>query len=137
MQDTLSRTERFDLRALYETSKLLSASLDLEFVLNSLLLTAMSKLLVTRGAVLLYDPVAGAYRAAATKGVTDLKTGDLVKMAPLAGAHLRHDHEIPDELARHRFVLVIPIASGHREIGLVGLGSKATRQPYDERELEF
>ncbi len=47
------RTQRFDLRALFETSQLLSSSLDLEFVLSNLLLTAMSKLLVTRGAALL------------------------------------------------------------------------------------
>ena len=43
------RTTRHDLRALYETSQMLSSSLDLEFILNNLLLTAMSKLLVTRG----------------------------------------------------------------------------------------
>lgn len=137
MPQTISRTERFDLRALYETSQLLNASLDLEFVLNSLLLTAMSKLLVTRGVVLVYDPLVRAYRAAATKGTANLKTGDLLPMAPVSGSHLRYDHEVPPELAAHRLVLLIPIVSGHREIGLVGLGQKATQQPYDERELEF
>ena len=71
MPETTTRaqqTERFDLRALYETSQLLSSSLDLEFVLNNLLLTAMSKLFVTREAALLYDPLEDAYRAAAVKG---------------------------------------------------------------------
>ena len=55
----MQRTDRFDLRALFETSRLLSSSLDLEFVLDNLLLTAMSKLLVTRGVVLLHEPVDG------------------------------------------------------------------------------
>jgi hypothetical protein len=36
------RTERFDLKALHETSKLLSGSLEIEFVLNNLLLIAGS-----------------------------------------------------------------------------------------------
>jgi sigma-B regulation protein RsbU (phosphoserine phosphatase) len=53
----VQRTERFDLRALYETSRILSSSLELEFVLNNLLLTAMSKLLVTKGAAFLFDPL--------------------------------------------------------------------------------
>jgi len=33
--------------------------------------------------------------------------------------------------------LVFPVAFGHREIGLIGLGSKFTGQPFEEQELEF
>lgn len=131
------RTERFDLKALYETSQLLSGSLDLEFVLNSLLLTAMSKLLVTRGVVLLYDPLACAYRISAVKGLTGFARGDLLHMPPLATSRLMHDGEVPPALAEHRIVLVVPVVFGHREIGFVGLGAKASREPYNERELEF
>lgn len=131
------RTERFDLKALYETSQLLSASLDLKFVLNSLLLTAMSKLLVTRGAVLLYDPVEGAYRTQAAKGIPKLTYGDLVKMPQISSDHLLYDDQVPEQMAEHRMVLVLPVAFGKRGIGLVALGQKATRKPFSERELEF
>ena len=135
--ERLQRTERFDLRALYETSQLLSASLDLEFVLNSLLLTAMSKMLVSRGVVLLFDAVAGGYRIKAAKGVTGLSAGDVLEMKAVSAARLLHDGDVPEELRAHDLVLAVPVRIADRDIGLVGLGSKATRKPYDERELEF
>ena len=132
------RTERFDLRALFETSQLLSSSLDLEFVLNNLLLTAMSKLLVTRGAALLYDPLEDAYRAAAVKGLQGLESGDLLRLDDVpTDCMLCGPGEVPETLANLRVELVLPVAFGHRRIGLIGLGKKATGQPFGEAELEF
>lgn len=132
------RTERFDLRALYETSQLLSSSLDLEFVLNNLLLTAMSKLLVTRGAALLYDPLEDAYRAAAVKGLAGLQSGDLLHLDDIpTDCILCGPDDVPETLAQLRVELVLPVAFGHRRIGLLGLGKKATGQPFEEAELEF
>ena len=131
------RTERYNLQALYETSRLLSASLDLDFVLNNLLLTAMSKLLVTRGAVWLCDAEEeGAYRIAAKKGIG--AADDLLRFdgAQHTGGML-YGADVPEALQALRVELAIPIWFGEREIGLVGLGKKATGQPYDERELEF
>lgn len=132
---SLLRTERFDLRALYETSRLLGASLDLSFVLDNLLLTAMSKLLVTRGAALLYDPLAGGYRVATVKGMRTLPEGTVLALTPpaepLQGAG------VPEPLATHRIALVLPVAFGHRDIGLLALGGKATGQPFEAAELEF
>jgi sigma-B regulation protein RsbU (phosphoserine phosphatase) len=140
MTDALThaqRTDRFDLRALYETSQLLSASLDLEFVLNNLLLTAMSKLLVTRGVALLYEPMKNAYSVATAKGLPTLKQGDLLALPNLNAEESLRDGDVPDALAALKIVLVIPVTSGHRQIGLIGLGSKATRRPFEEQELEF
>ena len=131
------RTQRFDLRALYETSQLLSSSLDLEFVLSNLLLTAMSKLLVTRGAALLYEPLDEAYRAAAVKGLAGLACGDLIALDDIPDSGMLRGDEVPESLAKLRVELVLPVAFGHRKIGLIGLGKKATGQPYEEAELEF
>jgi len=131
------RTERFDLRALYETSQLLSSSLDLEFVLNNLLLTAMSKMLVGRGAAFLYDPVENAYRAAAVKGLNGLQGGDLVRVGEVPTNGMLREDDVPEPLARLRIRLILPVAFGHRRIGLIGLGKKMTGQPYEEAELEF
>lgn len=130
------RTERYNLQALYETSRLLNASLDLGFVLNNLLLTAMSKLLVTRGAVWLYDPVEGAYHIAAKKGPAPVD-GDLLQPDGLHGDGMRHGADVPEALRARSVELAIPIRFGEREIGLVGLGKKATGAPYEARELEF
>lgn len=130
-------TDRFDLRALYETSQLLSSSLELEFVLNNLLLTAMSKLLVTKGVALLYDPLASAYRVAASKGLAALGVGSELSLGSIEPDDPLLGDDVPDELAEHGVRLVFPVAFGHREIGLIGLGPKFTKQPFEDRELEF
>ena len=137
MPDALTRSARFDLRALYETSRLLSSSLDLAFVLNSLLLTAMSKLLVTRGAGLLYDPLEAAYRVKTVKGVPGLRPEALVRAGDLPTDRLLRDGEVPEALAEHRLELVLPVAYGRRRLGLIGLGKKATGEPFETTELEF
>ncbi len=140
MTDTHSetrKTDRFDLRALYETSQLLSSSLDLEFVLGNLLLTAMSKLLVTRGSALVFDPVMDAYKITATKGISDLKKGEYFSVTDVNMDEIMTGEGVPGELAAHGIALVFPVAFGHREIGLIGLGPKFTQQPFEEQELEF
>ncbi len=140
MPDTLShvqRTERFDLRALYETSRLLSSSLDLDFVLGNLLLTAMSKLLVTRGAILLYDPVESVYRTAVSKGLSGLKKGEVFPLKSASSDRILSGSEVPSLLAERKIELAMSIAFGHRDIGLLALGKKATGQPFERQELEF
>lgn len=133
----VQRTERFDLRALYETSRLLSASLDLDFVLNNLLLTAMSKLLVTKGVALLYEPLQGGYRVNVSKGLSGLKKDSIVTLGEIATERMMREDEVPVALAEHGVVIAIPVAFGHREIGMLGLGRKMMRQPFEEQELEF
>lgn len=135
--DRRDHTDRFDLRALYETSQLLSSSLELEFVLNNLLLTAMSKLLVTKGVALLFDPLAGAYRVAASKGIAALGSGKEIGLGSIDTDDPMLGDDVPDELQAHGIRLVFPVAFGHREIGLIGLGPKFTKQPFEGRELEF
>ena len=129
------RTERYNLNALYETSRLLSASLDLDFVLNNLLLTAMSKLLVARGAVWLYDPAGDVYRLAVKKGLSTSE--DLIYLDGERGDGLLYGADVPETLRALSVELAIPFGFGERNIGLVGLGKKATGQPYEARELEF
>ena len=131
------RTDRFDLRALYETSQLLSSSLDLEFVLGNLLLTAMSKLLVTKGAALLYNSVTDSYEVAAVKGISALEKGSFLKLADVdTETHLSGD-DIPQPLVDHKIKVVFPIAFGQRKIGLIGLSAKFTGAAFEAQELEF
>ena len=131
------RSERFDLRALYETSRLLSTSLDLKFVLNSLLLTVMSKLLTTRAAVLMRDPVENGYRVAATRNIKTLREGVVLETPDLPEDAVLTGQDAPDALREHGLELAAPIRFGSREIGMLAAGRKATGEPYDPFELEF
>lgn len=131
-----AQTSRFDLRALLETSRLLASSLELDFVLGNLLLVAMSKLFVTRGAVLLEDPLAGGFRVEAVKGVRTLRRGDVLALArvperPLEGVG------VPEALAAHGVALLLPIAYHERVIGLLALGAKPTGGGFSGDEHAF
>ena len=131
------RTDRFDLRAIFETSQLLSSSLDLEFVLSNLLRTAMGKLLVTKGTALLYNPLRSAYNVASVMGISGLSKDDELVLGQLDLEYTMHDESVPEALKELGIKLVFPVAFGHREIGLIGLGAKFTKQEFGEQELEF
>lgn len=131
------KTDRFDLRAIFETSQLLSSSLDLEFVLSNLLRTAMGKLLVTRGTALLYNPLRSAYNVASVMGISGLSKDDEIVLGTLDLEQTMYDESVPEALKELGIKLVFPVAFGHREIGLIGLGAKFTKQDFGEQELEF
>ena len=130
------RTDRFDLRALLETSRLLSSSLEIDFVLDNLLLTAMSKLFVTRGVVLLDDPLSGSHRVESAKGISSLKRNDDVRLETVPEAIVRGE-AVPPVLQEKGIALLLPIAYHERQIGLVGLGPKAVGGELTEDEVAF
>jgi phosphoserine phosphatase RsbU/P len=131
------RSDRFNLRALLETSRLLASSLEPSFVFNSLLLSTMSKLLVTRGVIMLDDPLGGGFRTEATKGrlPAELGQGKLLKFS--APDALVEADAVPQALRDAGIALLIPITYHERRIGLLGLGPKATAAPFDNDERSF
>jgi sigma-B regulation protein RsbU (phosphoserine phosphatase) len=131
-----TRSEKFDLRALLETSRLLSSSLEIDFVLGNLLLTAMSKLFVTRGVVLLDDPLAGAHRVEAVKGIPSLAREALVRLDAVPET-IVHGEAVPEALRERGIALLLPVAYHERAIGLVGLGPKAVGGDFSTDELAF
>ncbi|MEM1042302.1 MAG: SpoIIE family protein phosphatase [Bacteroidota bacterium] len=131
-----ARTQKFDLRALLETSRLLSSSLEIDFVLGNLLLTAMSKLFVTRGVVLLDDPLAGAHRVETVKGIPALAPDTLLQLGAPPRAVVQGD-DVPALLRERGVVLLLPVTYHDRAIGLVGLGAKATGGAFTGDEIAF
>lgn len=130
------RTDRFDLRALLETSRLLSSSLEIDFVLDNLLLTAMSKLFVTRGVVVLDDPLVGAHRVESVKGIRSLARGEHVRLEPVPETVVKGE-AVPEALREKGIALMLPIAYHERQIGLIGLGPKATGGELTGDEVAF
>jgi len=134
---TVTQTDHLDLRALYEATQLLSTSIDLEFVLNNLLLIAMSKLLVTRGMVLLFDPLTSSYRVAAVKGSGSLKPNDLITCDEVSHHEAVTGDDLPQILRDHKIGIAIPITYHDRSIGCLALGSKTSNLPLADDELAF
>lgn len=129
--------QRLDLRTLFETSQLLNASLDLDVVLGHMLLVAMSKLLVTRALVLLYDPIQDSYRVASVKGLSTLNPDSILTIDTAQAQQIQQEAGVADVLQRHKIVLQMPISIRDRHIGVVGLGRKANGKPCEADELEF
>ncbi len=134
---TVRATDRFDLRALYEASRLLSTSDDRTAVIRNLLLSTLSKLLVTRGAVLLFDPLTQHFRVADVRGPMDLQPDTILELPLPASDQVLHNADVPEALRTHGLWLAVPLMFRHRLLGLLALGRKATGQPFTRRELEF
>ncbi len=130
---TTETSQRYDLQSLYETSRLLSSSLDLRFVLSNLLLTTMSKLLVMRGAAVMYDPVSSSYTVVSCKGIPGLKEGRTISV----GAEARTGCNSVPMLERRGLRLFLSIEFSGKHLGLIGLGPKATGLDFAPAELEF
>ena len=122
--DSRTRDLRLDssrLESLLESARILGSSLDLEEQLNHLMRTVMGRLLVTRALVALRD--GDGWRAAAVRGLREIREGDPVDPAQLEGLGL---------------TLRIPIGEGAREAGFLALPTP--RRPgwdSDSSEREF
>lgn len=116
---------------------MLASSLEVDFVLNSLLLTCMSKLLVSRGMILIDDPLGGGFRVVAVKGrlPEELREGAILRLQPPRG--LVRDAAVPEPLRGAGVALLLPITYHERALGMVALGAKATGQPFTPDELAF
>ncbi len=124
------RTERFDLGALRETSLLLSSSLDPAFIFGNLLLTVMSKLLVTRGAVL--TPDNDGWHVAAQRGLRGVEIGALLALHPETGPGAWDDADTTAALARHRLAHALPIAFDGDTLAILALGNPLRGEIPDE-----
>jgi sigma-B regulation protein RsbU (phosphoserine phosphatase) len=139
----VARLERrvVELEALVETSQVLNSSLRLSAVLDSFLLTAMGRFLLPRGVVALDR--GGQLRVESGKGLPlELRGKELGLPCPLDGPVLLDwEADLPsaclETLRRWGFALVLPLASGRRELGLVALGPKPMDEKFDAEEIAF
>ena len=80
MSSKEERKDRFELRTLLETSRLLIESHDPDFVLNNLLLITMGKLLISKGLLLMHEPVSDTYKVIRSRGQNVPKEQESIKI---------------------------------------------------------
>ena len=129
--------QRYDLHALYQASRMLSSSLDLDYVLRNLVLSSMSKLLVTRSVVLMHEQNRKVWRVAVTRGLPNVPVDSEITLPEETAEETWTQVDVPPVLAELGLVLVMPIQSRGRQIGRFALGSKVTGEPFTEPELEY
>lgn len=140
MREAVPRAEqvqRHDLQALFQTSQVLSSSLELTSVFSNLLLTAMGKLLVPRGIALLYDSEKSSWRVTVVKGIPEVEEGSSLELPPLQSDTLTAGKQLPAPLHSLGIHLLLPVRDDQSSIGAIALGSKITGASFQEEELQF
>lgn len=138
------RQNRFELRTLLETSRLLIESQDPEFVLNNLLLITMGKLLISKAMILICDPVTGDYTVKRSKGKGLPAEGDVISIGCTAellnqpAISLENENlTMPDGWDAENDGLLFNLRTTNHHLGFLYLGKKGNRLPLSEIEIEF
>ena len=122
-----------NLTALVEFSRMVNASLDLNFILNNILFTCMGKFLATRGLVALKTN--GSFQLESSKGISD----ELLKKFPKLSLNgdLLEDKSLQSFLTESRLQAIEKINSSDECLGFICLGEKLNQSPYSEDDREF
>ncbi len=134
----------FELKTVLETSRMLVESRDTSFILNNLLLILMGRLLVTKAAIFIYDPVADKYTLKKSKGYQGyseekeyqiLSNDEQKKLAyfPVSDAQ----NVFPDVLHDEENSFYFNLRTSNNHHGFLLLGPKANKKPYEPHEIDF
>lgn len=140
--DRKKRESAFEVKSLFEFSKVINSSLDLSFILGDMLLTAMGKMMITKGVVLLRS-TNNAFRVANQKGLMKTQKGTEFEIARpprtiiFLGRRNSHAHHWMKHLKEEGITIFFPLISQSGVLGYVGLGEKITSEKYSEKETTF
>jgi phosphoserine phosphatase RsbU/P len=134
-----------DAAALLELSTLLNSSLDLQFILSNVSLTAMGKLMVTRTVVLVATGK-WTYRLRIAKGFASAPIDKEFQLAvdwqtPFAVDEIASSDAMVRDFraccAACGIVFLVPVTLGNRMVGVIGLGPRMNRAPFDAEAVTF
>jgi len=122
-----------NLTALIEFSRVVNASLDLNFILNNILFTCMGKFLATRGLIALKTN--GRFQLKSSKGISE----ELQKKFPEMSLNgdLLEDKSLQSFLTESKLCAIEKINSSDKCLGFICLGEKLNKSPYSEDDKEF
>ncbi len=133
MNDSDNLKVKRNLTALVEFSRIINASLDLDFILNNILLTCLGKFLATKG--LIAVNIEGQLSVKSIKGITQ----DIVKNFPKikANKNITENEQFLEFLKNSNLQTVEKISSSEECIGIICLGEKLNKAPFSEDDVEF
>ncbi len=133
---------RFELKTILETGRTLIESNDLSFILNNLLLITMGKLMVSRGAILQYQPSENSYTVKRKKGSFPLEEGDFCQLQ-VSGTQKDYSVLQPSDLDTSLKLsdsdnfLLFNLRTSDYHLGFLFLDAKINGNPLNEREIDF
>ena len=130
-----------DVVPLFEFSNVVNSSVDLKFILGTVLLTVMGKMLVSKGMVLLKrDP--GEFEVVNAKGVDPKTIGQKIEIdRPIRSVEhadrARATQPWMSFFREHNQKLLVPILAQKRVIGLLTLGERLGGKKYTKSEHQL
>lgn len=127
---------------LYEFSTIVNSSLDLKFILNTLLLTVLGKLLVTKGMVLLKEGV-DTFSVEVRKGMLFMPDAMVISSVqiPFHGIEIQdRGNDVPPWMTKIRkngIEYLHPIVAQNEIVALLGLGKNAFGRAFSEEERDL
>lgn len=131
--------ENSDLLPLFEFSRIINSSLDLDFIFNTVLRTLMGKMLATRGLVLLKQ-TDKSFKVIVAKGGSTTIEGQSVeierpsKSIQLIGQHSHSGSPWNKFLNQNQQSIVVPIISQRQVVGFVTMGERLSKVLYSTKE---
>ena len=140
-----------ELTSLFELSKTLSSTLNLQAVLNNILLTPMGRMMINKGVVFLASPeYPGEYVIEALKGLPRnlLNTKFSIEDLPADKYFFLHDNKLTDKRLEgssgwadfaktHNLKIGFPIQSGSKTLGMLVFGEKLSGMDFADKDVEF
>ncbi len=131
-----------ELTSLFETNKILNASLDLNSILDNLLLTAMGRLMIGQGAVFIRVRDS-AFELKALKGLSTKLLGQIFSAKQILKnpSFVSECSGAGDQFCRflieNGLQIIIPMISNGKEIGFASFGKKFIQSEYNPDEINF
>lgn len=132
----------FDLQPLLEFSNVVNSSVDLRFILNTLLFTIMGKMVVSRGVVLV-STGGSTYSVVVSRGVNEFHENETIEIPrpPTSPVPLNARRAVSREwivrFSRAGLVLIIPIVVRKKVVGLLALGNRAGGLHYSRADQDL
>jgi len=131
-----------ELTALFEISRSLSASININAILENIMRIPMGHMLISRGMILLKKGSEDLFTIEGIKGFPRQLMGKTIEVDTPPSRAVAID-EIDDAhfwkvfFAEFEIKLILPLISSRDVIGLVGFGAKISGESYEENEVEF
>jgi sigma-B regulation protein RsbU (phosphoserine phosphatase) len=119
--------------ALVDFSNLVNSSLDLNFALSNILLTCFGKFHASKGIISLFNED-NFLQVYSSKGIAK---NTLEKFPKINRSEFSRNHQLKNFLAENDFPICQEITSSDGLKGILILGQRLTKKPYESEDLEF
>lgn len=139
---TASYESHFEHAALFEFSKVINSSLELDFILSHILLTIMGKIMSPRGMAVLAREK-GSFSVAMVKGFPPALVGAVVAMTGVPSSAFELSEIDPEKYSWTRFfkeagvALVLPLVIADKIVGVLGFGEPFAKKKLKTREVTY